>query len=284
MDVVIVTGLSGAGKTKAIEWFEDRGYYCIDNIPPTLIKNFMELSISGNKKIKKAAFGIDVRGGDFLADSRRVIDILKADESINLKTLFIEASNEALIRRYKETRRMHPLSNQPITNAVIEEEKSKLSDLRTEANYVIDTSRMKVADFNAEMSKIFEAGDAGRTFVLNVMSFGYKKGIPMEVDWVVDARFIPNPYYVPSLKKLTGNNKKVKAFVLRKDVTKEFLNRYTELIRKEIPNYIKEGKYSLTIAIGCTGGQHRSVVLANEIARIFREEGRRVTLEHRELK
>lgn len=284
MDVVIVTGLSGAGKTKAIEWFEDRGYYCIDNIPPTLIKNFMELSISGNKKIKKAAFGIDVRGGDFLADSRRVIDVLKADESINLKTLFIEASNEALIRRYKETRRMHPLSNQPITNAVIEEEKSKLSDLRTEANYVIDTSRMKVADFNAEMSKIFEAGDAGRTFVLNVMSFGYKKGIPMEVDWVVDARFIPNPYYVPSLKKLTGNNKKVKAFVLRKDVTKEFLNRYTELIRKEIPNYIKEGKYSLTIAIGCTGGQHRSVVLANEIARIFREEGRRVTLEHRELK
>ncbi len=283
MDVVIVTGLSGAGKTKAIEWFEDRGYYCIDNIPPTLIKNFMELSISGNKKIKKAAFGIDVRGGDFLADSRRVIDVLKADEGINLKTLFIEASNEALIRRYKETRRMHPLSNQPITNAVIEEEKSKLSDLRTEANYVIDTSRMKVADFNAEMSKIFEAGDAGRTFVLNIMSFGYKKGIPMEVDWVVDARFIPNPYYVPSLKKLTGNNKKVKAFVLRKDVTKEFLNRYTELIRKEIPNYIKEGKYSLTIAVGCTGGQHRSVVLANEIARIFSEEGRRVTLEQRDL-
>ena len=172
----------------------------------------------------------------------------------------------------------------PITNAIIEEEKGILSDLRAEANYIIDTSRMKVAEFNAEMSRIFEAGSEGKTFVLNVMSFGFKKGLPQETDWVVDARFIPNPYYVPSLKKLTGNNKKVKNFVLGKDVTKEFLNRYSELIRKEIPNYIKEGKYSLTIAIGCTGGQHRSVVLANEIARIFREEGRRVTLEHRELK
>lgn len=179
---------------------------------------------------------------------------------------------------------MHPLSNMPITNAIIEEEKGILSDLRAEANYIIDTSRMKVAEFNAEMSRIFEAGSEGKTFVLNVMSFGFKKGLPQETDWVVDARFIPNPYYVPSLKKLTGNNKKVKNFVLGKDVTKEFLNRYTELIRKAIPNYIKEGKYSLTIAVGCTGGQHRSVVLANEIARIFREEGRRVTLEHRELK
>ena len=283
MDVVIVTGLSGAGKTKTIEWFEDRVYYCIDNIPPTLIKNFMDLTITGSKKIKKAAFGIDVRGGEFLADSKAVIEALKADDAVNLKLLFIEASNEALIRRYKETRRMHPLSNQPITNAIIEEEKSKLHDLRAEANYIIDTSRMKVADFNAEMSKIFEAGETGKTFVLNVLSFGYKKGIPMEADWVVDARFIPNPYYVPSLKRLTGNNKKVRDFVMRHDVTKEFLNRYTELIRKTIPNYIKEGKYSLTIAIGCTGGHHRSVVLANEIARIFNEEGRRVTLEHRDL-
>ena len=181
MDVVIVTGLSGAGKTKAIEWFEDRGYYCVDNIPPALINNFIELT-TGARKIKKAAFVTDIRGGDFLADSKAVIENLKKDSNINFKMLFIEASNEALIRRYKETRRMHPLSNMPITNAIIEEEKGILSDLRAEANY------------------------------------------------------------------------------------------------------IKEGKYSLTIAVGCTGGQHRSVVLANEIARIFREEGRRVTLEHRELK
>ena len=255
----------------------------MDNIPPALIKNFIELSMAGSRKIKKAAFVTDIRGGDFLADAKSVIESLKNDENINFRMLFIEASNEALIRRYKETRRMHPLSNRPITDAIIEEEKNILSDLRTEANYIIDTSRMKVSEFGAEMSKIFESGNDGKTFIINLMSFGYKKGIPQEADWVVDARFIPNPYYVQSLRKLTGNNKKVANYVLGKDVTKEFLNRYTELIRKEIPNYIKEGKYSLTIAIGCTGGQHRSVALANEIARIFREEGRRVTLEHREL-
>ena len=283
MEVVIITGLSGAGKTKAVEWFEDKGYYCVDNIPPALIKNFIELSMAGTKKIKKAAFVTDIRGGDFLADARAVIESLKNDENISFKMLFIEASNEALIRRYKETRRMHPLSNRPINDAIIEEETKILSDLRTEANYIIDTSRMKVSEFGDEMSKIFESGNEGKTFILNIMSFGFKKGLPQEADWVVDARFIPNPYYVQSLRKLTGNNKKVANYVLGKDVTKEFLNRYTELIRREIPNYIKEGKYSLTIAIGCTGGQHRSVALANEIARIFREEGRRVTLEHREL-
>ena len=283
MEVVIITGLSGAGKTKAVEWFEDKGYYCVDNIPPALIKNFIELSMAGTKKIKKAAFVTDIRGGDFLADARAVIESLKNDENISFKMLFIEASNEALIRRYKETRRMHPLSNRPINDAIIEEEKKILSDLRTEANYIIDTSRMKVSEFGDEMSKIFESGNEGKTFILNIMSFGFKKGLPQEADWVVDARFIPNPYYVQSLRKLTGNNKKVANYVLGKDVTKEFLNRYTELIRREITNYIKEGKYSLTIAIGCTGGQHRSVALANEIARIFREEGRRVTLEHREL-
>ena len=142
---------------------------------------------------------------------------------------------------------------------------------------------MKVADFNAEMAKIFDKGNPKDSFIINIMSFGYKKGIPQETDWVIDARFIPNPYYIPSLKRLTGNNKKVSNYVLNKDVTKEFINRYTELIRKTIPNYIKEGKYSLTLAVGCTGGQHRSVALANEFARLFREEGRRVTLEHRDL-
>ncbi len=283
MDVVIVTGLSGAGKTKAIEWFEDKGYYCIDNIPPTLIRNFLDLAVTAPKKIKKAAFVIDIRGGEFLSDSKAVVDKLRASEDVNFRMLFIEASNEALIRRYNETRRMHPLSNQPITNDVIEEEKSRLHDLRSISNYIIDTSRMKVADFNLEMNKIFEGGRKGDSFTLNIMSFGYKKGIPLEADWVVDTRFIPNPYYVPSLKKLTGNNKKVSNYVLRQDITKEFINRYSELIRRTIPNYIKEGKYSLTIAFGCTGGQHRSVAVANEIARIINEEGRRVTLEHRDL-
>lgn len=283
MEVVMVTGLSGGGKTKAVEWFEDKGYYCIDNIPPVLIKNFIDLTLTGPKQIKKAAFVVDVRGGGFLNDVKAVVESLKQDPNLNFKMLFVEASDEALIRRYNETRRFHPLSNAPITHEVINEERAQLANLRVEATFIIDTSHMKVADFNAEMDKVFADGNRNDSFVINISSFGYKKGIPIEADWVIDARFIPNPYYIPSLKRLTGNNKKVSQFVLKHDIAKEFVNRYTELVHKLIPNYIKEGKYSLSIAVGCTGGQHRSVAIANELNRIFTEEGRRVTLEHRDL-
>ncbi|MBQ1715293.1 MAG: RNase adaptor protein RapZ, partial [Firmicutes bacterium] len=157
------------------------------------------------------------------------------------------------------------------------------SEIREQADYIIDTSRTKVADFNAAMEKIFSQGKEKRTFVVNIFYFGFKNGIPTEADWVVDTRFIPNPFYVNSLKKLTGNNKKVESYVLRPSVTTTFINRYMEIMRIIIPHYIKEGKYSLTIAVGCTGGHHRSVVIANEFARLFREEGMRVTLEHRDL-
>ncbi len=283
MEVVMVTGMSGGGKTKAIEWFEDKGYYCIDNIPPVLIKNFIELTLTGPKQIKKAAFVVDIRGGGFLNDVKVVVDALKHDPNLEFKMLFVEASDEALIRRYNETRRFHPLSNAPITHEIIIEERSQLANLRAEATYILDTSHMKVSEFNFEMDKIFADGNRRDSFMINILSFGYKKGIPLETDWVIDVRFIPNPYYVPSLKKLTGNNKKVSQYVLKHDIAKEFLNRYTELIRKLIPNYIKEGKYSLSIGVGCTGGQHRSVAIANELKKIFTEDGRRVTLEHRDL-
>ncbi len=283
MEVVMVTGLSGGGKTKAIEWFEDKGYYCIDNIPPVLIKNFIELTFTEPKQIQKAAFVVDIRGRGFLNDIKAVVEALKHDPNIGFKMLFVEASDEALIRRYNETRRFHPLSNAPITQEIILEERAQLADLRVEATYIIDTSHMKVAEFNSEMDKLFSEKKRKDSFVINISSFGYKKGIPIEADWVMDARFIPNPYYIPSLKRLTGNNKKVSRFVLKQDITKEFVNRYTEIIHKLIPHYIKEGKYSLSIAVGCTGGQHRSVAIANELKRIFTEEGRRVTLEHRDL-
>ena len=276
MEVVIITGLSGAGKTKAADWFEDRGYYCIDNMPPALIKNFIDLTLAGQREVKKAAFVIDVRGGQFFGD-------LKNDENVNFKILFIEASNEALIRRYNETRRLHPLSAASTTQEAISSEREQLSELRAYAHYIVDTTTLKVADLNAELEKLFEKEGEKDTFILNIMSFGYKHGIPAETDWTMDMRFIPNPYYVPSLKKLTGNNKKVSQYVLKYDITKEFINRTAEMIEKLIPCYIKEGKYSLTIAIGCTGGQHRSVAVANEFHRIFTEKGRRVTLEHRDL-
>lgn len=283
MEVVIITGLSGAGKTKAADWFEDKGYYCIDNMPPALIKNFIDLSLTGAKSIKKAAFVIDVRGGSFFGDLKASIAGLERDENVDFKILFIEASNETLIRRYNESRRIHPLSTAAITSEVIEEERKKLAELRAHATYIIDTSTLKVAELNSELDRLFARGEAGDSFILNFMSFGYKYGIPLEADWVLDVRFIPNPYYVPSLKPLTGNNKKVSQYVLKQDIAKEFINRLVEIIKRLIPCYIKEGKYSLTVALGCTGGHHRSVAVANEVYRIFSEEGRRVTLEHRDL-
>ena len=283
MKVVIITGLSGAGKTKAADWFEDKGYYCIDNMPPDLIKNFIELCATGSQNIEKAAFVVDVRGGDFFGDLKNIIQSLEDDENIEFSILFIEASNETLIRRYSETRRSHPLAQAATTPEVIEEEKERLAELRAHATYIIDTSQLKVAELNAELDKIFLTGTESETFLINIMSFGYKHGMPSEADWVIDVRFIPNPYYVPSLKKLTGNNKKVSQYVLRQNVSKEFVKRQAEMIRRLIPFYIKEGKYSLTIAFGCTGGHHRSVAIANEMYRIFYEEGRSVSIEHRDL-
>ena len=283
MEVVMITGLSGAGKTKAADWFEDKGYYCIDNIPPALIKNFIDLAMTGKRKIQKAAFVVDIRGGQFFGDLKETIISLEDDINIDFKILFIEASDEALIRRFNEARRTHPLAASLMTREAIQIEREELAELRSHANYVIDTSSLKVAEMNSELDKLFGSKTKKASFVLNLMSFGYKHGMPAEADWVIDVRFIPNPYYVSSLKKLTGNNKKVAQYVMKQDITKEFVNRFHEIIARLLPCYVKEGKYSLTIAFGCTGGQHRSVALANEFYKIFTAEGWRVTLEHREL-
>lgn len=283
MEVVMITGLSGAGKTKAADWFEDKGYYCIDNMPPALIKNFIDLAMTGKRKIQKAAFVVDIRGGQFFGDLKETIISLEDDINIDFKILFIEASDEALIRRFNEARRTHPLAASLMTREAIQIEREELAELRSHANYVIDTSSLKVAEMNSELDKLFGSKTKKASFVLNLMSFGYKHGMPAEADWVIDVRFIPNPYYVSSLKKLTGNNKKVAQYVMKQDITKEFINRFHEIIARLLPCYVKEGKYSLTIAFGCTGGQHRSVALANEFYKIFTAEGWRVTLEHREL-
>ena len=283
MEVVIITGLSGAGKTKAADWFEDRDYYCIDNMPPALIKNFIELALSGNRQIEKAAFVIDIRGGQFLGAFGDIVGELAEDKNLDLKILYIEASDETLVRRYKENRRVHPLSMAPISKDIIAKEREMLAGLRTRATYIIDTSFLKVAEFNSQLDNLFNDGNETESFLIDIQSFGFKKGVPQEADIIMDVRFIPNPYYVPSLKHLTGNNKKVSQYVLKHSVTKEFIESLHTMLARIIPCYVKEGKYSLRIACGCTGGQHRSVAVANEMARIFREEGRRVTLEHREL-
>lgn len=284
MKVVIISGLSGAGKTHAADWFEDHGYYCIDNMPPALIKSFLDLAMFRTIRMTKAAFVVDIRSDEFFSGLNDTIDYLRMREDIEFSILFIEASDSTLIRRYNETRRNHPLSTGRTSKEVIEKERSMLADLRARANHVLDTTNLKVAQFNLEMSKLYNPdGDISSTFAINVISFGFKYGIPQETDMVFDVRFIPNPYYVESLKHLTGNNKKVQRYVLRHDIARKFIEQLTVMIDTIIPCYVKEGKNHLNIAFGCTGGQHRSVTLANEMARIFREEGYRVTLEHREL-
>lgn len=282
MEVVIITGLSGSGKSKAADWFEDKGYYCIDNMPPALIKNFIDLA-TGENQIEKVAFVVDIRGGRFFEDLKDTVLSLKDKDGVDFKILFIEASNRILVRRFKEARRQHPLAETAITVENIQEEREQLAELRENATFIIDTTNLKVADLYGELDHLFSKKSKKTSFSIKFMSFGYKHRIPQEADWVVDVRFIPNPYYIPSLKKLTGNNKKIQQYVLKHEITQVFIKSMVDAIHKLVPYYIKEGKYSLTIAFGCTGGQHRSVTLANELYRIFNEEGYRVSLEHKEL-
>lgn len=283
MKVVVVTGLSGAGKTNAMDWFEDRGFYCVDNMPPALIANFIELTKSSKKQIEKAAFVFDARGGAYFSDMKEYINLLKSDENIDCRILFIEASERTLIKRFNETRRAHPLATGSTTKEVIAAEREELKEIRDLSDYIIDTTNLKVAELKQEISKIFEEGSGKSSFLINIKSFGYKRGIPIEADLVLDMRFIPNPYYLPSLKKLTGNNKKVSSYVLRQKVTQDFIKAELEMLEMLIPAYIKEGKYHLNIAFGCTGGQHRSVATADEVAKELRAKGYRVTLEHRDI-
>lgn len=283
-EVVIVTGLSGAGKTQAADWFEDHGYYVIDNMPPSMISNFLELEAFENRSIQKVAFVVDIRSHHFLEGLADALDKLEATPNIDSSILFIEASDETLVKRYNETRRTHPLNkNGGVTTAdVVQKERELLDPFRQKADHVLDTTHMKQAEMFAEMSRIYEGSDGGQRFTFNIMSFGFKFGIPQGVDMVFDMRFIPNPFYIPSLKKLTGHNKKVAQYVLKQDVTQEFLTQVDNMMKLLVPHYIKEGKYNLSIAVGCTGGQHRSVAVANELGRILTEEGYHVSVEHRE--
>ena len=282
MEVVIISGLSGAGKSQAVNCLEDMGYYCIDNLPPALVKNFIELAMSERNLIEKAAFVIDIRGGDFFEDIKPCLAYLKEKE-LPSKVLFLEASNEVLIRRFKETRRLHPLNVDGENLVGIEKEREILSDLRTVADYVIDTSNMKAAKLKQELKSIFESGEEETKFIVNIMSFGFKHGIPLEADMVYDMRFLPNPYYVPSLKKLTGNSKKIQDYVLKYDEAQQFIDSVDNLLKLTIPCYIREGKYHLNLAFGCTGGHHRSVTMANVFAKKLKEQGLRITIEHRDL-
>ena len=279
MELIIVTGLSGAGKSNALNCLEDMGYYCIDNMPPALIGSFIDLAKTNKLNVDKAAICIDSRSGE---GYRGFDQQLNKYHDTDYKIMFLEASDETLIRRFNETRRNHPLNVSSVKDG-IRKERAFLAKARSISNYVIDTSNMKTAKLKEVIKDIVMKGEEKQTFIINIQSFGYKHGMPLDADMVFDMRFIPNPYYVPSLKELTGNSMKVKNYVLRQQVTVEFMEKIVPLLEEMIPAYVQEGKYHLNIACGCTGGHHRSVASANELARIFREKGYRITLAHRDL-
>lgn len=262
---VIITGLSGAGKSAALKNFEDLGYFCVDNLPTTLIPKFAEICLQLKYKIKKVALGIDIREGDFLDDLFSSLEEL-GKMGFSHQILFLEASNSVLVRRYSETRRKHPLDKEgrSILEVIIKERK-RLMGIKERADKIIDTTTLTPQEFKQVVFSSFREVPELDTMNVSLVAFGYKYGIPVDADLVIDTRFLPNPHYIEKLKPLTGNNPEVSRFVLKFSVTQRFLRKYSGLLKFLIPYYIKEGKSYLTIAVGCTGGRHRSVIVVNEL-------------------
>lgn len=280
--LVIVTGLSGAGKTQAVRCLEDLGFFCVDNLPPMLISKFAELCAQASG-INRIALVIDVRGGEFFASVFGVLEELKR-QGINYEILFLEASNETLVRRFKESRRPHPLGTSGEILAGIEEERQRLQELRGCAHKIIDTSNLTVAQLKEEITNLYADGEGTASrLAVTFVSFGYKYGIPLDADLVIDVRFLPNPHYVPALKPLTGLDSPVCDYVFAAPQTSEFMDRLVELLNFLIPHYVKEGKSTLTVAIGCTGGKHRSVALVSRLGELFKKSGYRVAIRHRDV-
>ncbi|MGI9952189.1 RNase adapter RapZ [Moorellaceae bacterium AZ2] len=280
--LVIVTGLSGAGKTQAIRFLEDLGFFCIDNLPPSLIPGLVELlnkqgPPSGENK--KVALVMDIRGGAFFEGLEEALGYLD-NQGFPYEILFLEASDETLVRRYKETRRRHPLAGESIMEGILEERR-RLQEIKGRASKIIDTSELTPRQLKEQIMELF--GGEREQLTITVVSFGYKYGIPLDADLVVDVRFLPNPYYVPALRPFTGHDRCVADFVLESPVTSEFIVRFMDLMNFLIPHYVKEGKSHLVIAIGCTGGQHRSVTLANKIGELLRTPNRKVIVKHRDV-
>lgn len=283
MRFVIVTGLSGAGKTHAVRDLEDLGYFCVDNFPPTLIPKFAEACFQTEGRIDKIALVIDIRGGKFFDNLFDSLNYLK-EQNFKYEILFLDASDEILIKRFKETRRKHPLAPDGRILTGIELERNKLREVKDRADKIINTSKLRPSDLREEITKVYsEDGQIEIELMITVVSFGFKYGIPVDSDLVFDVRFLPNPFYVPELKKFSGNDKEVKDYVFSYDVTKNFTEKLQDMLEFLIPNYIKEGKRQLIISIGCTGGRHRSVAIANEIYERIKAKGHKVNIEHRDI-
>ena len=284
MRFVIVTGMSGSGKSTTMKMLEDAGFYCADNMPVPLIEKFMELLAMPENDIDKVALGLDIRAEQFFDDLPELIKRLK-DSNYAFEILFLDSSDQVLLKRYKETRRLHPLSSDGDLMNGIESERKLLEGIKSCADYVIDTTNLLTRELKAELDRIFVKNQKHNSLMVNVMSFGFKHGIPQDADLVFDVRFLPNPFYIDELKKKTGLDKEVQDYVMNYKEAHEFLEKLTDMIKFLIPNYVNEGKYQLVIAIGCTGGQHRSVTLAGELYNCLNGKGDYgLTLRHRDIK
>lgn len=284
MRFVIVTGMSGAGKSTALKMLEDMGYFCVDNLPVPLIPKLAELLTVSGSEVQKAALGVDIRSGQSFGELERMLEELDA-MSMKYEILYLESSDNVLVKRYKETRRFHPLSGSSgRVDEGIKRERERLGFLKKKADYLVDTSHMLTRELRQELNKIFVENKEFKNLYITVLSFGFKYGIPSDADLVFDVRFLPNPYYVDELRPMSGNDPEVRDYVMSNEKAGEFLDKLTDLLEFLIPNYIIEGKTQLVIGIGCTGGKHRSVTLANALfARLSQAESYGIRIEHRDI-
>ena len=282
MRFVIVTGISGAGKSTVLKFFEDMNFFCVDNLPPALIPKFAELCFEQGSEIERVAMGIDIRGGKLFKDLFATLSNLQ-ESGYDMEILFLDASDTTLIKRYKETRRSHPLSKGGSIEEGIRKEREILQDVKKKATYIIDTSNILVRELKEQINHIFVENKNFESLIITVCSFGFKYGIPIDSDLVFDVRFLPNPFYIQELKELTGNDSPVSDYVMSFDESKIFLDKLTDMVKFLIPQYIKEGKNQLVISIGCTGGKHRSVTLANALYNVLKEEGHSILIKHNDI-
>lgn len=282
MRFVIVTGMSGAGKSSVLKMLEDAGYFCVDNLPIPLIPKLSHFIIYEEQTVTKAALGIDIRNGQALEELDDVLNQLN-DYEVEPEILFLDSTTEVLVKRYKETRRNHPLVSEGRVDKGIEIERGRLEFIKKRANYIVDTSHMLIRELKTEIDKIFVQGEHYNNFFISVVSFGFKYGILADADLVFDVRFLPNPFYIPELKKKTGKNDVVYNYVMDSEAAPAFLDKLEDLLKFLIPNYIVEGKNQLVIGIGCTGGKHRSVTIARAVTERLSKLEYGVKIEHRDI-
>ncbi len=283
MRFVVVTGMSGAGKSTALKMLEDVGYYCVDNLPFMLIPKLSELTEVRNAEINKIAVGVDIRSGQSFSEFEEILEQL-TQSGFEYEILFLDSCDDVLIKRYKETRRNHPLAKDSRLDIGILKERDALHKLRKKADYILDTSNMLTRELKIELNKIFVENKEFKNIYVTICSFGFKYGIPNDADLVFDVRFLPNPYYIEELRFQTGNDAEIREFVMSNESAKEFLEKLKDMVRFLIPHYISEGKHRLVIAIGCTGGKHRSVTLANGLYEALgQDEKLGIKIEHRDI-